>query len=132
MTFRFISYLHRTVSCLFIFLLNRKSFCGALRSFVRTVTPSNFFLNRFLFRRFDFTSFNKLGNFLSLNLAKWELLTIFSVRVCVAYVVFFGTFCVARASLTPTTNTLLLLLLSFTTIVCGSTRWSQGGTLIVI
>lgn len=92
-----LSYVHRSHS-FFIFLLRNERFRGAFGSLLGAVRPPHLFLDGLLVGGFAFTSFYKLANLLSLNLAERKFLAIFGVRVGVAYVIF-GAFGVACASL---------------------------------
>lgn len=95
-----VSYLYRTR--FFIFLLIQKSFRGAFRSFVWTIGPFHFLFERFFLGSFNFPSFYKLGNLLSLNFAKRKLLCVLCFHFSVAKFIIFRTFCVIGATLAPT------------------------------
>lgn len=88
--------------CLSVLLFADEGLRGALGAVLRAVRPSHLLLHRLLVGRLDFTSFYKLGNLLSLNLAERELLAILGLSVGVAHVVALWAVGIARASLVPT------------------------------
>lgn len=101
-TIGLVSYLHWTLSCLFVFFLTNKRFRCTSWTIFRTVRPPNLLFDRFLVWSFYFSSFYKLGNLLSLNFAERQFLTVFGVSVGVTHIVTFWTFGITGASLAPT------------------------------
>lgn len=95
-----VSYLYR--ARLFVFFLSQKRFCSAFWPFVWTIGPFHFLFERLFLGSFNFPSFYKLGNLLSLNFAKRKLLRVLCFHFSVAKFIVLRAFGIIGASLTPT------------------------------